>query len=392
MRETTLWSLAGLPVEDRFREILEAAPDAILQVDRDGRILLINRVTEELFGYRREELLGQPVEILVPQEQRTVHAGHRDAYARQPSTRPMGAKLELYGVRKDGSRFPAEISLSPAGAGAEFRVTAIIRDVTERRRAEEQLREMQRAYTRELERRNQEIERANNLKSEFLASMSHELRTPLHTIIGFAELLAEELQGPLNEKQKRFVHHIHKDSLHLLELINDILDLSKIESGRLVLRPEAFDLRAVINESVATVQGMADSKQLRVTTRVAVDAAIVADRLRVKQILVNLLSNAVKFTPDHGSVWVEADLSGDTVRVRVRDTGVGIPASEHASIFDKFHQVGATTKGVREGTGLGLAITKQLVEQHGGAITVESAPGRGSCFTFTLPLQPARSA
>jgi PAS domain S-box-containing protein len=392
MRETTLWSLAGLPVEDRFREILEAAPDAILQVDRDGRILLINRVTEELFGYRREELLGQPVEILVPQEQRTAHAGHRDAYARKPSTRPMGAKLELYGVRKDGSRFPAEISLSPAGAGAEFRVTAIIRDVTERRRAEEQLREMQRAYTRELERRNQEIERANNLKSEFLASMSHELRTPLHTIIGFAELLAEELQGPLNEKQKRFVHHIHKDSLHLLELINDILDLSKIESGRLVLRPEAFDLRAVINESVATVQGMADSKQLRVTTRVDVDAAIVADRLRVKQILVNLLSNAVKFTPDHGSVWVEADLSGDTVRVRVRDTGVGIPASEHASIFDKFHQVGATTKGVREGTGLGLAITKQLVEQHGGAITVESAPGRGSCFTFTLPLQPARSA
>jgi signal transduction histidine kinase len=222
--------------------------------------------------------------------------------------------------------------------------------------------------------------------------MSHELRTPLHTIIGFAELLAEELQGPLNDKQKRFIGHIHKDSLHLLELINDILDLSKIESGRIALRPEAFDFQTVVHESVATVQGLADSKHLNIITKIDVPTALVADRLRIKQVLVNLLSNAVKFTPDNGRIVVEAKVLDGKLHANVTDDGVGIPTSEHASIFDKFHQVGATTKGVREGTGLGLAITKHLVEEHGGAISVDSAPGKGSRFAFVIPLQPQRTA
>jgi PAS domain S-box-containing protein len=353
-------------MEDRFRELLEAAPDAIMQVDGEGRIILLNRVTEEMFGYKRDELLGQRVEMLVPAARRTAHVGHRDAYAHQPSTRPMGAKLQLEGMRKDGTCFPVEISLSPAGAAADFRITAIIRDVTERKAADERLRTLQR---------------------EFLAGMSHELRTPLHTIIGFSELLGEELQGPLNEKQKRFVGHIHKDSLHLLELINDILDLSKIESGRMALRPEAFDFTALVKDSVASVRGLADAKHHTIETFVNLRSAVVADRLRVKQVLVNLLSNAVKFTPDRGRIVVEADAHAGKLEVSVSDSGVGIPANERASIFDKFHQVGATTKGVREGTGLGLAITKQLIEQHGGSITVESAPGQGSRFTFTIPLQ-----
>ena len=353
-------------MEDRFRELLEAAPDAIMQVDGEGRIVLLNRVTEQMFGYSREELLGTNIDLLVPAAKRANHSRHRANYAEHPSTRPMGAKLSLEGMRKDGTCFPVEISLSPGGTHPNFRVTAIIRDVTERKAADERIRVMQR---------------------EFLASMSHELRTPLHTIIGFSELLGEELQGPLNEKQKRFVGHIHKDSLHLLELINDILDLSKIESGRLTLRPEAFDLGAVVKESVATVRGLADTKHLKVETHVELRSALVADRLRVKQILVNLLSNAVKFTPDQGRIIVEAHARAGKVSVSVSDTGIGIPATEHASIFDKFHQVGATTKGVREGTGLGLAITKHLVEEHGGEIFVESTPGQGSRFTFTLPLQ-----
>lgn len=354
------------PMEDRFRELLEAAPDAILQVDGEGRILLLNRVTEDMFGYTREELLGQPVEVLVPAAKRGVHTKHRAAYAQHPSTRSMGAKLQLEGMRKDGSSFPVEISLSPRGNPGSFEVTAIIRDVTERKAADERIRSLQR---------------------EFLASMSHELRTPLHTIIGFSELLREEVQGPLNEKQKRFIGHIHKDSLHLLELINDILDLSKIESGRLTLRPEAFDFATVVKESLATVRGLADAKHHRMESYVNIRRPLVADRLRVKQILVNLLSNAVKFTPDNGRIVVEAGAHRGRIEVSVSDSGIGIPSAEHASIFDKFHQVGSTTKGVREGTGLGLAITKHLVEQHGGSIAVESTPGQGSRFTFTIPLQ-----
>jgi PAS domain S-box-containing protein len=352
-------------MEERFRELLEAAPDAIIQVDEAGHILLMNRVTEEMFGYSREELLGQPVDVLVPASRRPAHQMHRGTYAHQPATRPMGVKLPLEGQRKDGSCFPVEISLSPGGKGPEFRVTAIIRDVTERKAADDRVRTLQR---------------------EFLASMSHELRTPLHTIIGFSELLGEELHGPLNEKQQRFIGHIHKDSLHLLELINDILDLSKIESGRVALRPEAFDLAALVKECVSSVSGLADAKRHHIGTSVKVPDAIVADRLRVKQILVNLLSNAIKFTPEQGRIDVRSYVEDRRVCVAVADSGIGIPASEHALIFDKFHQVGATTKGVREGTGLGLAITKHLIEQHGGTISVESAPGQGSTFTFTLPL------
>ena len=196
----------------------------------------------------------------------------------------------------------------------------------------------------------------------------------------------------MNDKQKRFVGHIHKDSLHLLELINDILDLSKIESGRLSLRPEAFDFQTLVQECIASVQGLADGKHLSIITKIDVPAAVVGDRLRIKQVLVNLLSNAVKFTPDKGRIVVDSKVHSGDVRTSVTDTGVGIPASEHESIFDKFHQVGATTKGVKEGTGLGLAITRHLVEEHGGKITVESAPGKGSCFTFTIPLQPARAS
>lgn len=383
--------------DERFRELLEAAPDAILQVDEEGRIILLNRVTEAMFGYSREELLGQPVEVLIPRELHTAHVGHRARYRSQPATRAMGTGLALEGLRKDGSRFPVEISLSPASSEEGFHVTAILRDITERKLAEDRFRAAQEQYTqklaetnRELELRSREIERADRLKSEFLASMSHELRTPLHTIIGFSELLGEELEGPLNEKQKRFVRHIHNDSMHLLDLINDILDLSKIEAGRLELRPEPFDLTAVVTESLAAVRTLADAKTLTLETVLDVPTAVDADRLRVKQILVNLLSNAVKFTPDGGQIRIEARIQDEFVAMAVSDTGIGIPREEHQSIFDKFHQVGATAKGVREGTGLGLAITKRLVEEHGGSIQVESEPNRGSRFTFTIPLQGRR--
>lgn len=380
--------------ERRFRQLLEAAPDGIVEVDSNGRIVLMNAAAEKLTGYRRDELLGQSIEVLTPQELRSRHAGHRIAYWANPVTRPMGTGLELHVQRKDGERTPVEISLSPVTYDGEMRVTAVMRDVTERKRAESQLREMHDRFTaeltaanKELEVRNREVEAANRLKTEFVASMSHELRTPLHTIIGFTELLSEEIEGSLNDKQKRFVHHIHRDSLHLLELINDILDLSRIEAGRLDLRPEVFAITAAIEEVMATIRPQAVANLLHLEGPFVPDIALRADRVRFKEVLYNLLSNAVKFTPEGGSVRVEGSMRDKAVEISVIDTGVGIPAVEQGAVFDKFHQVGATPRGLKEGTGLGLAIAKQLVEAHGGRIWLSSESGKGSRFSFTMPLE-----
>jgi len=347
-----------------------------------------------MFGYSRDELLGLKVEKLVPDSVRPQHHRHRDNYTSHPQVRPMGSGLQLKAQRKDGSLFPVEISLSPNMVDGEFHVIALIRDISERKQAEDHLRAVREQYTtelaaknQELERRNREIEQANRLKSEFMASMSHELRTPLHTIIGFSELLTEEIEGPLNEKQKRFLGHILRDSSHLLELINEVLDLSKIESGRLALQFTSFNFSECVQEVLTGIQQRAIAKEIRIEQRAMYDGPLYADRLRVKESLYNLLSNAVKFTPDHGTVWIESSAHGGSLVITVGDTGVGIPSEEHANIFEKFYQVGNTTAGVREGTGLGLPITKQLVEMHGGHISVKSQPQQGSEFALTLPLQ-----
>ena len=377
---------------DRFRELLEAAPDSIIEVDGEGRIALLNSVTEKMFGYSRGELLGQPIEILVPEDFRAIHHKHRVRYSKCPVMRAMGSGLVLNGQRKDGSRFPVEISLSPVKSGNGFRITAIIRDITGRKRTEEHLQEVQDKYIRELELRNREMERADRLKSEFLASESHELRTPLHTIIGFSELLTEETEGILDGKHRRFLDHIRKDSSYLLTLINDILDLSKIEAGRLELRWESVDVAAVLEEALSAIRPQGSAKAIEIETNLELCATLSADRLRLKQVLYNLLSNAVKFTPEGGRVRIDVLTRQGHMEISVSDTGIGIPPEEHSAIFDKFHQVGATTKGVREGTGLGLAITKRLVEYHGGRIWVESEPGKGSCFTFTIPIEETNEA
>jgi PAS domain S-box-containing protein len=371
-----------LKAESRFRELLEAAPDAIIEVDREGRIVLLNAATENIFGYRRAELLGEPVEKLIPEGARGRHGAHRASYWANPVTRPMGFGMILLARRSDGSEFPVEISLSPVKIDDGFRVTAIIRDVTEQKKAEQAIQ----AANRQLEIQNRELDRVNRLKSEFLASMSHELRTPLHTIIGFAELLGEELEGPLNEKQKRFLGHVHQDSQHLLELINDILDLSKIEAGQMDLHLETFDANNVVVEALNGIRPMANSRGIAVENRVSGEAIVKADRTRFREILNNLLSNAVKFTPEGGSVRIEKCVSpAGMACFSVVDTGVGIAPEDQEAVFDKFRQVGSTTRGVREGTGLGLAIVKSFVEMHGGGINVECAPGKGSRFSFTIP-------
>ena len=186
--------------------------------------------------------------------------------------------------------------------------------------------------------------------------------------------------------------HILQDSRHLLELINEVLDLTKIESGRLELHLAAFDFTGVVDEAISAIRRQSDSRQVQLENKTSLHAAVYADRLRVKEIVYNLLSNAIKFTKDGGSVWIESLRNENFLQVAVCDTGIGIPAEEHKAIFDKFYQVGETTRGIREGTGLGLAITKHLVELHGGKIWVASEPGKGSRFGFTLPLAKTDSS
>lgn len=366
-----------------YRELFEAAPDAVLEIDRSGRVRLANQEAERLFRYSRADLIGRSIEELVPERFRGGHAKHRNHYGTQPVRRPMGSGLDLWALRSDGTEVPVDINLSPIQQGEDLRIVCVIRDITERKRAEEEIRTLNRM----LEQRNREVERANQLKSEFLASMSHELRTPLNAIIGFSDLLREERAGELNEKQNRYMTHIGQGGRHLLALISDILDLSKIEAGRLDLRIETFPASDAISEIMNAIRNSAAGNKLNLSSIVQPGLEIAADRVRFKQILLNLLSNAVKFTPAGGTVTLEAHEEDSSCRIIATDTGIGIAPEDLESIFESFRQVGETTKGVREGTGLGLAITRRLVEAHGGHISVDSELGKGSRFVVKLPLR-----
>jgi signal transduction histidine kinase len=241
---------------------------------------------------------------------------------------------------------------------------------------------------REIEDKSRQLEVANKHKSEFLANMSHELRTPLNAIIGFSEVLLEKLFGEVNEKQEDYLKDIHSSGRHLLSLINDILDLSKIEAGRMELELSNFDAAAALANATTLVRERAQRHGIRLTQQVEPDLGdIAADERKFKQILLNLLSNAVKFTPDGGAIDVIARREADNLVVAVRDTGIGIAESDQAEVFEEFRQVGRSYTSKQEGTGLGLALTRRFVELHGGKIWLESEIGKGSTFTFTIPVR-----
>ncbi len=239
----------------------------------------------------------------------------------------------------------------------------------------------------EIQDKSRQLEIANKHKSEFLANMSHELRTPLNAIIGFSEALKEGMFGEMNAKQAEYVDDIHTSGKHLLSLINDILDLSKVEAGRMDLDLADFDVPTALQNAMTLVRERAQRHGIRLSLEV--DAAVGlfrADERKFKQILLNLLSNAVKFTPEGGKVGVEASRADGSLVVAVSDTGVGIAPEDQAAVFEEFRQVGRDYTSKAEGTGLGLALTKRFVELHGGSIEVASEPGKGSTFTFRLPI------
>jgi signal transduction histidine kinase len=241
---------------------------------------------------------------------------------------------------------------------------------------------------REIQEKSAQLEVANKHKSDFLANMSHELRTPLNAIIGFSEVLSEKMFGELNEKQADYMKDIHESGKHLLSLINDILDLSKIEAGHMDLEISSFDLPSALSNAMTLVRERAQRHGIQLGLKLDKRLGeLQADERKFKQIVVNLLSNAVKFTQDGGRVDVSAKLDTDKVEVAVKDTGIGIAPEDHKAVFEEFKQVGRDYTRKAEGTGLGLALTKRFVELHGGEIRLESAPGKGSTFTFTLPVR-----
>jgi signal transduction histidine kinase len=240
---------------------------------------------------------------------------------------------------------------------------------------------------KEIQEKSAQLEVANRHKSEFLANMSHELRTPLNAIIGFSDVLLQKMFGELNEQQADYLEDIRSSGSHLLTLINDILDLSKIEAGRMELEVAQFSLVAALNNAVTLVRERAQSHGIRLALEVAPELdTVVADERKLKQVVVNLLANAVKFTPDGGTVSLRASRDNGEVRLAVHDTGIGIAGADQQRIFEEFQQASHQTEKSREGTGLGLSLSKRMVELHGGTISVESAPGKGSTFTVALPL------
>jgi PAS domain S-box-containing protein len=361
-----------------YRLLVHSVKDyAIFALDPRGHVISWNLGAQKLKGYKESEILGRHYSIFYPPEaliegkpKRLLETAIRDGRVEDQGWR----------VRKDGTRFWADVIITALrdDTGTLVGFAKVTRDLTERREAEEALRNSaQRASA---------AEAANRVKAEFLAAMSHELRTPLNAIGGYAELMELGVAGPVTERQKEYLDRIRTGQLHLLAIINDLLNYSRIESGQVAYELEQVDLGPLVESVRSLVDPQARRKRITLSgQRPSRKVAAHADRLKVEQIALNLLSNAVKFTGEEGRVTTTVGGTEDRVWFRVEDSGPGIPIDKREAIFEPFVQLGRSLSSIHEGTGLGLAISRDLARAMNGDITVAGEPGQGATFTLFLP-------
>jgi PAS domain S-box-containing protein len=346
---------------EKFRLAVEACPSGMVMVDRAGAIVLVNTEVERLFGYPREELMGRSVDILVPKRLRGQHGRHRESFTDASEACRIFAGRDLFGRRRDGTEFPVEVDLNPIHTGDGLFVLAVVVDISERKRTD-------------------------RLKDEFVSTVSHELRTPLTSISGSLGLLIGGAAGKLAEPATRLLTIAQTNSQRLIRLINDILDIEKMESGQIVFHFKRVDARALVEQAIEANRGYADGFKVRLLLDPGAPAAeVYADADRLAQVVTNLLSNAIKFSPADGEVAVAIDKRGEMVRISVRDHGPGIPPDFKPRVFEKFAQADATDARQKGGTGLGLSIVQQIVARLGGKVGFDDAQGGGTVFHVDLP-------
>jgi PAS domain S-box-containing protein len=347
--------------EEMFRQAVESCPSGMVMADSAGRIVLVNGEIERMFGYQRDELIGRSIDMIVPGHLHAEHVQHRDKFIAKPEIHHMVVGHVPVGRRKDGSEFPVEVGLNPIQAGDDILVLSVIVDTSERKRMD-------------------------RLKDEFVSTVSHELRTPLTSISGSLGLLVGQWSGKLPESAARLLAIAHKNSQRLVRLLNDILDIEKLESGRVVFNLTQVDVRLLVEQAIEDNRGFAEGYGVCVQLDAASgDGEVNADPDRLAQVVTNLLSNAIKFSPADEEVLVAVEKIDDIVRISVRDHGSGVPVDFKEHIFAKFAQADGTNSRQKGGTGLGLSIVKQIVERLGGDVGFDDAPGGGTIFHVELP-------
>lgn len=360
----------------RLVEIIDIAPEAIISIGSDMKIQLFNQGAERIFGYKAKEMMGQPMDILIPEDMRHDHSRHIEGFSKSSATyRLMDQRDEVMGRRKDGSSFPASASVSKLQIDGETVFTVMLLDSSERRKAEKDLRRALNA-----------AEEANRAKSDFMASMSHELRSP-NSIMGFAEMISHQSLGSIgNEKYLQYANYISLSGNHLLELINQILDIERIEAGKYILDKEEFDVEDLIDDCRMLFEQRAIEEEIILSFSLANELPyLLADKRVIKQILINIITNALKFTPQGGQVDVRAFISRNKYVFEICDTGLGIPEDKLDTIKDPFTRHESDPLKPQDGVGLGLSIANAFAGLHNGTLEISSEFKKGTTVTIELP-------